>query len=101
METTVFRKVKAFDRRGSISFTRWGCFNFYATSRRFSKAALKVIDEKLPFVIETDASENAISATLNHQNRPVAYFLKMLNKHELKHSNIKKEAAAIVEAVRK
>ena len=32
-----------------------------------AKATLEVIDEKLPFVIETDASENAISATLNQQ----------------------------------
>ena len=66
-----------------------------------AKATLEVIDEKLPFVIETDASENAISATLNQQNRPVAFFSRMLNKHELKHSSIEKEAAAIVEAVRK
>ena len=29
-----------------------------------ASAALSVIDEKLPFVIETDASENAISASL-------------------------------------
>ena len=62
---------------------------------------MEVIDEKLSLVIETDASENAISATLNQQNRPVAFFSRMFNKHGLKHSSIEKEAAAIVEAVRK
>ena len=40
-----------------------------------SSAALGTIDEKLPFVLETDVTENAISATLNQQDRPVAFSL--------------------------
>ena len=39
-----------------------------------ASAALRVIDEHLPFVVETDKSDNAISASLNRQNRPVAFF---------------------------
>ena len=64
-------------------------------------AALHVIDEHLPFVIETDASDNAVSATLNQENRPVAFYSRMLNKSEKYHSSIEKEACAIVEAVKK
>ena len=64
-------------------------------------AALHVIDEDLPFVIETDASDNAVSATLNQENRPVAFYSRMLNKSEKYHSSIEKEACAIVEAVKK
>ena len=51
---------------------------------------------------ETDGSENAISAALNQQSQPVAFFFsRTLSKHELKYSSIEKQAAAIVEAVRK
>jgi len=59
-----------------------------------------VIDEALPFTLETDASDNAISATLNQQgDRPVAFFSRMLNKRELHYSSVEKEALAIIEAV--
>ncbi|XP_028405758.1 uncharacterized protein LOC114528328 [Dendronephthya gigantea] len=50
---------------------------------------------------ETDASVFALSATLNQNSRPVAFFLRTLSGSELKHSSVEKEAAAIVEAVRK
>ena len=54
-------------------------------------ATLSVIDEQLPFVIETDASDNAISASLNQQNRPVAFFSRMLSKSEKHHSSVEKK----------
>ena len=66
-----------------------------------SSAALGAIDETLPFVLETDASDNAISATLNQQDRPVAFFSRTLTSNERRHVSVEKEALAIVEAVRK
>jgi len=70
-------------------------------SKRLLAATLWVIDEDLLFVVETDASENAISASLNKGKRPVSFFTRMLIKCELRQSSVEKEASAIVEAVRK
>ena len=66
-----------------------------------SSAALGAIDETLPFVLETDASDNAISATLNQQDRPVAFSSRTLTSNERRHVSVEKEALAIAEAVRK
>ena len=46
-------------------------------------------------------SEFALAATLSQKGRPVSFFSRTLSKIEQKHSAIEKEAAAIVEAVRK
>ena len=60
-----------------------------------------VIDEEALFQVETDASEFALAGTLNQNGRPVAFFSRTLTKAESKHSAVEKEAAAIVESVRK
>ena len=66
-----------------------------------TSATVTLIDEKLPFVLETDASDNAISATLNQEGLPVALFSRTLNKCETHQSSVEKEDCAIVEAIRK
>ncbi|XP_029639454.1 uncharacterized protein LOC115214395 [Octopus sinensis] len=38
-----------------------------------ANAAIQVIDENIPFTVETDALDFAISATLNQEGRPVAF----------------------------
>ena len=63
-------------------------------------AALKSIDPECEFVVETDASDFCIAATLNQQGRPVAFFSRTLSQHELNHHAVEKEAAAIVESIR-
>ena len=63
--------------------------------------SLGVIDENAPFVVETDTSNVAVSATLNRNGKPVAFYSRSLNESELAQSSIGKEATAIVEAVRK
>ena len=50
--------------------------------------------------METDASDNALAATLNQAGRPVAFFARTLQGPEIKHPAVEKEAQAIVEAVR-
>ena len=59
------------------------------------------IDETAPFTVETDASDVAISATLNQNGRPVAFMSRMLSGTELFYPSIEKEAQAVIEATRK
>ena len=66
-----------------------------------SNATLQSIDESLPFVIECDASDIAVSATLNQGGRPVAFMSRTLQGSEIHYPAYEKEATAIVEAVRK
>ena len=68
---------------------------------KLSQATLQPIDEDLPFTVETDASDFAIAATLNQNNKPVAFHARTLSSTEQKHSSVEKEAYAIVEALRK
>ena len=58
------------------------------------------INENQKFVVETDASNVAISATLNENRKPVAFFSRTLNKPQKKYSIIEKEAMSNVEAIK-
>ena len=66
-----------------------------------AKAALQGIDEDIPFTIESDASNFCLSATLNQNGRPVAFHSRTLSGSEVHHSSVEKEAAAIMDAIRK
>ena len=61
---------------------------------------LMAIDEDQNFVVETDASNVAISATLNQNGKPVAFFSRTLNKPQKNYPIVEKEAMSIVEAVK-
>ena len=66
-----------------------------------SEATLEVIDEDKPFTVKTDASEVAISAILNQENGPVAFYSRTLNASKMCHTSVEKEASTMVKAVRK
>ncbi|XP_041360605.1 uncharacterized protein LOC121376884 [Gigantopelta aegis] len=74
---------------------------FDLLKKELEGAALQSIDESRPFVVECDASEVAISATLNQGGRPVAFMSRTLQGSELHYPPLEKEATAIIEAVRK
>ena len=73
---------------------------FRALKLDLRDAALKSIDFNQEFVVETDASDYCIAATLNQEGRPVAFFSRTLSGSEIKHHAVEKEAAAIVESIR-
>ena len=74
---------------------------FSSIKNSIAGSVVAAIEENVTFVVETDASEHAIAATLNQGGRPVAFFSKTLSQCEQRHSSVEKEAYAIVEAIRK
>jgi len=73
---------------------------FDSLKKDIANASLAAIEDNVPFRVETDASEYAIGATLSQANRPIAFYSRTLNKSEIGHSIIEKEAYAIVESLR-
>ena len=74
---------------------------FQRLKSELEHTALKSVDESKPFVVECDASDVAVSATLNQGGRPVAFMSRTLQGGERRYPAIEKEATAIIEAIRK
>ena len=75
--------------------------DFEEIKKSIAAATLRSLDESLPFTVECDASEIAVSATLNQNGRPVAFMSRSLQGSEIAYPAVEKEATAIIEAVRK
>ena len=74
---------------------------FDLRKKELERATLQSIDESQPFVVECDAPEVYVSATLNQCGRPAAFMSRTLQGNELHYPPVEKEATAIIEAVRK
>ena len=74
---------------------------FQLLKQELESAALHSIEESKAFVVECDASEVAVCATLDQGDRPVAFMLRTLQGGESHYPAIEKEATAIIEAIRK
>ena len=73
---------------------------FQGLKEEIAEASLGAIDNDGPFVVETDASDFALAATLSQHGRPVAFFARSLNGSERAHSSVEKEARAIVDSLK-
>ena len=73
---------------------------FENLKKELREVTLQNIDEDKPFLFECDASEVAISATLNQNGRPVTFVSRKFELHELHYLSVWKEATAIIESIR-
>ena len=67
---------------------------FEMLKQNIKDASVANIDHNIPFVVETDASDYTIAATLNQNGRPVAFFTRSLRPNEIKHHPVEKGACA-------
>ena len=63
---------------------------FHVIKNKLSQATLQPIDKDLPSTVKTDALNFAIAATLNQNNKPVAFHARTLSCTEQKHSSVEK-----------
>ena len=87
----------------SSRFLAWeeACNVCEAVKNEISQAIVMAVDETVPLVLGTGASDHCIAATLNQLGRCVGFFSRTLSEHEQRHPVIEKEAYAVVEAIRK
>ncbi|XP_054287969.1 uncharacterized protein LOC129003695 [Macrosteles quadrilineatus] len=87
--------------RTTFPLSKAGLQSFETIKSEIIGSVVSCIDPEAQFIVETDASESTIAATLTQSNRPVAFFSRILSPAEQRHSSVEKEAQAIVEALRK
>jgi hypothetical protein len=66
-----------------------------------ANSILTTIDPHSPLLVETDASDLAVTASLSQGGWPIAFYSRSLSDCEKRHSAIEKEACTIVETLRK
>jgi hypothetical protein len=94
-------KLRPLINNSSFPMTLEAISSFESLKEDIINAALVTIDDNIPLVVESDASEHALAATLSQKGRPIAFFTRMLSESEKKFPAVEKEALAIVEAIRK
>ena len=94
-------KLRPLINNTSFPMTSEAILSFESLKEDIINAALVTINDSIPVVLESDASEYALAATLSQNSRPIAFFTRMLSESERKFPAVEKEALAIVEAIRK
>ena len=94
------QKIKSLTSNTTFPLPQAALDAFNLLKEDIENSVLAAIDENLPFVVETDASDFAIAATLNQGERPVAFFSRTLHNSEINHPSVEKEAYSIIESIR-
>ena len=94
-------KVKPIIQETEFPLSSTAVAAFNGLKKDIASASLSCPNNTDELVVETDASDIALSAVLHQNRRPIAFFSRTLQPHERKHPSIEKEAAAIVEACRR
>ena len=74
---------------------------FKMLKSELTSACLTCVNEGLPFTVECDASNHTLAASRNQGGRPIAFHSRTLSPSERRYSAAEKEAAAVIDAVRK
>ena len=99
-----FEKVRVLvqsNLNSSFPFSTAAMNSFKTLKENLASACLTGVKEGVPFVVECDASEHRLAATLNQRGQPVAFHSRTFSRYESRYSTAQKEAAAIINAVRK
>ena len=94
-------KIKPLTGEVSFPLSAESVSAFDMIKRDIAAASLSCPNSSDVLVVETDASDVALSGALHQNGRPIAFFSRTLQPHERKHPAIEKEAAAIVESCRR
>ena len=94
-------KIQPLNHNEKFPLRPFALHSFRILKNNLKDATQVTVDPDKEFEVETDASEYYIVATLNQGSQPVAFFSCGLNPNEIKHHSTEKEAAAIVETLRK
>ena len=84
-------KVRPLAECKSFPVTDNALKSFELLKTELAKAALRSVDESLPFTVECDASDIAVSATLNQGGCPVAFMSRTLQEIERQYPPLKKK----------
>jgi hypothetical protein len=61
-----------------------------------AKPVLKYYDPKLQLVLQSDASETGLGATIMQENQPIAYASRALTNTETRYAQIEKELLSVI-----
>ncbi|XP_054266988.1 uncharacterized protein LOC128989145 [Macrosteles quadrilineatus] len=94
-------KIRNLTQVNSFPLSQEAVADFESLKLDIANSVITPRNGQEPLVVETDASDIAVAATLSQDNRPIAFFSRTLSKSEKLYSVVEKEAVAIVEALRK
>ena len=90
------RPLVQFNLSSSFPLSQEASDSFETLRNDLVASSLTSIDEKLPFVVECDALEHTLPG-----GKPVAFHSRTFSSNESRYSIVEKEAAAIIDAVKK
>ena len=94
------KKIRPLSKNTTFPMSKEAEEAFSKMKKEIENSVVAHVDDSKPFVLETDASDEALGATLLQSGRPVDFFSRTLRGAETKLPSIEKEALSVIESVR-